>query len=143
MSYTVYGLRLIGETEPRYIGMTRRPLAYRVKCHLSYACNRIGKFADWLNDNRELVEAYEIAETADRELAKVIERGIIRTRILNGHQLFNQVHAGPIARRKKRHVSDTQSPPGNRSLGPRGCPVQGASVFAPVGGRAASLARVP
>jgi hypothetical protein len=34
-------------------------------------------------------------------------------------------------------------PPGNRSLGPRGCPAQGASVFAPVGGRAASLARVP
>jgi hypothetical protein len=29
-----------------------------------------------------------------------------------------------------------KSPPGNRSLGPRGCPAKGASVFAPVGGRA-------
>lgn len=104
MNYQIYGLRLAGEFVPSYIGMTRRGADYRLQRHLSYALNRTSDFANWLNANRNLVEVCVLAEAADREAAKSIERATIETLVADGHLLFNQVHVRPVARRPKRKI---------------------------------------
>jgi len=92
MSYTVYGLRLKGDREPRYVGITWRGVEYRLRRHFSYSRGRTGRLSEWLNANRDKIEPFRIAETDDREVAKATEKLAIATLIAAGQRLLNQAH---------------------------------------------------
>jgi hypothetical protein len=97
MSYTVYGLRLKGEKEPRYVGMTRRPTEYRLQRHCSYALTRTGPFPEWLNENFRNIEVVPLAKSADREVAKATEKLAILLFLAAGQSLFNQAHVPGVS----------------------------------------------
>jgi hypothetical protein len=94
MNYIVYGLRLRGDRETRYVGMTYRDLTYRLQMHTSRAAMMGDKtpFAQWLLANRGNVEAFKIAETDDKEQAKGTEKILIAACLTMRQRLFNSVH---------------------------------------------------
>jgi hypothetical protein len=91
MSYVVYGLRLRGEIEVRYIGQTKRHPDDRLRGHLSYAWGMPlpTMFAHWLMDNEPQIETFVIDHGDD--LADILkkERAAIKVCSAVGHKLFN------------------------------------------------------
>jgi hypothetical protein len=94
MTWTVYGLRLRGNHEARYIGQTMRPLDNRLFNHFNIAAKmpRPTQFAHWLIDNRDEVEAFKIAYADTLVEARTIERVVIGLCLRLEHRLFNRVH---------------------------------------------------
>jgi hypothetical protein len=95
-TYIVYGLRLKGEREVRYVGETTKRLKDRLIQHTSVAVmGRIeGAFADWLLSNRGEIEIFEIATCEDRKHAQETEKVIIAECQRLGQRIFNRKHAG-------------------------------------------------
>jgi hypothetical protein len=88
--FYVYGLRLKGDREVRYIGETSGPPELRL--HLHYAAarkGRIGALGAWLLENEHNVEALKIAGVDTRELARATERTLIALCLRLDHRLFN------------------------------------------------------
>lgn len=91
MRIFVYGLRLKGDRETRYVGETSGPPEYRL--HLHYAAakkGRIGPLGDWLLANEGAVEAFKIAEVETRAEARATERAIIALCLRMDQRLFNR-----------------------------------------------------
>lgn len=91
---TVYGLRLKGDLEVRYVGITQKAPEVRRAQHL-YSSRRLSgtPFGRWMSDNRQSVEVFRIAETLNREHAKGIEKVAIALCEAIGHRVFNLAHA--------------------------------------------------
>ena len=98
MSFTVYGIRLIGEREVRYIGQTSQTL----KARFSGICTEHGRdwsgwprytaFGQWLDENRELTEIFAIAKCDTRDEALATERVMIALCLRLNQRLFNGDH---------------------------------------------------
>lgn len=90
--YTVYGLRLIGSKEVRYVGQTNGPVELRLIGHINAAALRRhnGPLCDWLTANAGQVEIFKIAYAETRAEASGIEKTIIALCSRLEHRLFNQ-----------------------------------------------------
>lgn len=88
--FYVYGLRLRGEREVRYIGETSGPPEFRLHLHLAAARKRrIGALGEWLLANEGSVEAFKISAVNTRSEARATERAIIALCLRLNHRLFN------------------------------------------------------
>lgn len=94
MSYVIYGLRLRGSSDVRYIGQTMRALEVRLRWHgfQTAHCPVMRPFGVWLRDNGERVECFAIAKADNLLEAKQIERTEISAAIRAGAKLFNRHH---------------------------------------------------
>jgi hypothetical protein len=90
MTFYVYGLRLKGDREVRYVGETSGPPEFRL--HLHYAAARkarLGALGDWLLSHDGDVEAFKIALVDTRKEARASERAIIALCLRLNQRLFN------------------------------------------------------
>lgn len=91
MTYTVYGIRLKGSIEVRYIGFTRLSLEERLQKHLNgqifVASYR--PLIPWLRANRGSVEAFAIAKFDTEAAARTAEGVVISLCLRLGQRLFN------------------------------------------------------
>jgi predicted GIY-YIG superfamily endonuclease len=91
MSVTVYGLRLRGGKEARYIGMTGN---FNARLHAHFigidSPHRNPQLCDWLRTHNSDVEIFKIASADTRTEAFGIERAIIALCLRLEHRLFNQ-----------------------------------------------------
>lgn len=92
MRWTVYGLRLKGDREVRYIGQTQRSLEDRLFNHFSAARHVAGGLCGWLRVNADEVEAFKIAYTDNLDEARATERVVIALCLRLNHRLFNRAH---------------------------------------------------
>jgi hypothetical protein len=90
--FAVYGVRLRGDTETRYIGQTGNPLSVRFaglkSCETGHRSASL--FGQWLHEND--VEIFRIAECPDRASAKATEAVAIAISLRFNHRLFNRDH---------------------------------------------------
>lgn len=93
MTFTVYGIRLKGDVEVRYVGLTYKPIERRLKEHLRTPS--VPNFTPWLQANRQRIQVFAIASVADREHAKATEKVIIGLCSMLDHRLFNRAHVDP------------------------------------------------
>lgn len=113
MTYAVYGIRIIGSTEPRYIGQTGNGVDTRLAGHYLW-CRQMplkSPFAAWLLGNEGNIEAFVIDYHESRADALASERTAIEVCAKLGHRLFN-VHHVPRAILKSRRTerpTDTTS----------------------------------
>ena len=121
MSFTIYGLRLKGDGEVRYIGQTMRTPEVRLEDHLSAADHAPVPqgLSLWLLDNRESVEVFRIDELPAVQEAKMVERALIKAFARLGHRLFNCHHL-PKSARIPRHHHRATPPARAASLSPDG-----------------------
>jgi hypothetical protein len=89
MSYTVYGIRIRGERETRYIGQTSGDPKTRLT---ALRCDAGAAFLHWLDANRGRLEAFSIARFTTREEAKATEAVVINLCLRLNHRLFNRDH---------------------------------------------------
>jgi hypothetical protein len=89
--YTVYGIRLRGDREVRYIGFTRGTLERRLYKHLSTGIERASyrPFLPWLRDHRDEVEAFPIASCDSEQEARRLERDMILASLGLGQRILN------------------------------------------------------
>lgn len=91
--FTIYGLRLKGSKEVRYVGQTN---AYnpelRLNGHFTAAALRRHNMplCDWLTERQSQIEIFKIGYADTREEARGIERAIIALCLRLEHRLFNQ-----------------------------------------------------
>jgi hypothetical protein len=111
VSFYIYGLRLGGDPECRYIGQTAHDPETRLSS-LTKQADRAMKsaargygpkrnpdgFHAWLSNNRGNVEAFKIAKVATRAEAHAMERVIVALVLRLEHRLFN-THLVPADRR--------------------------------------------
>jgi hypothetical protein len=90
--FTVYGLRLKGDKEVRYIGQTNGLVFLRLNGHLSAAAKRRHNLplCEWLAENGSNVEAFKIGYADTRAEAIGIEKAIIALCLRLEHRLLNQ-----------------------------------------------------
>lgn len=91
MTVVIYGLRIRGEKEVRYVGQSADVEA-RLAGHFCTANNMpwATDFANWLTDNRQVIEAVALATAPTRAEARTIERQMVQACLAMGHRLFNQ-----------------------------------------------------
>jgi hypothetical protein len=96
-AFYVYGLRLMGDVECRYIGQTGKTPEVRRYALVSEGRTRVkqnrlvypGDFWHWLADNHEQIEVFAIGKVDTRAEAVAMERAIIALVLRLGHRLFN------------------------------------------------------
>jgi hypothetical protein len=99
VTFTVYGIRLRGDKEIRYVGQTVHTPQHRL-LGLRGEHGRLhwtGKFegsalGHFLHDHKGQVEAFEIARCSTRAEARDTERFTIKLCLSMGHRLFNGDH---------------------------------------------------
>jgi hypothetical protein len=104
MKFYIYGLRLKGSHEVRYIGQTVYDPAHRLTNHFLHAKQhmRPTTFVCWLLENGENVEAFKIALVESREEARGTERAVIALCLRLNHRLFNR-HGVPADLRQPKY----------------------------------------
>lgn len=124
MTWTIYGIRLKGDPEVRYIGMTGKAIARRLKQHRQTPC--VPNLSPWLRENECAVEVFPIASVASECEARATEKVIIALCVRLGHRLFNRAHV----ERHGRWQSDRTTPakrarcPAAAHPGPRTSPAR-------------------
>lgn len=88
MSYTVYGLRLKGKEEVRYIGETNTDPNFRLLFHCRHA--KQPDLRNWLDANAGNVEAITLDVASSRSEARDLERLAISHHLDRGHRLLNR-----------------------------------------------------
>jgi hypothetical protein len=91
MTLTVYGIRLKGDKETRYIGFTRHSLDARLRKHLAgqeFAAS-YRPLIPWLRANRENAEAFALAKCDTEAEARTAEKLAIALCLAMGHRLLN------------------------------------------------------
>lgn len=92
--FYIYGLRVKGDSEYRYIGCTSEPAA-RMVAHASE--RKVKVKYEWFQKNRGNIEMVILSEVDDQYDAAVEESRIIRKYRQDGHKLLNtQQSAAPI-----------------------------------------------
>lgn len=116
MTFCIYGLRLTGETEARYIGRTGHPLWSRRRIHMNEAKSQPSPtdFARWLKRNGSQVEIFEIATTESATEALALEREMVRVCLALNHRLFNRWLV-PAERRLPLRTRPTSPDPSERA----------------------------
>lgn len=89
--FTVYGIRIRGTDEVRYVGFTRFTPAERLHRHFVTG-NYRRCFKSWLITNRDSLEAFAIIKCRDVPTARAMEKAAIATCALLGHRLHNSDH---------------------------------------------------
>jgi predicted GIY-YIG superfamily endonuclease len=91
MTFTVYGIRLKGNKEVRYIGYTRGELAERLRRHATAAIdvNSYSPVRPWVRKNRDNVEIFPIAKCDDETEARRTESVLIALCLRLDHDLLN------------------------------------------------------
>ena len=98
MTFRVYGIRIKGDLEVRYVGQTSRAPTTRLnQLHTEHCMNwhthwEGDDFGRWLHYNRDNVEAFDIAECETRKSAKTTEQVVIALCLRLNHRLFNGDH---------------------------------------------------
>jgi hypothetical protein len=92
MKYCVYGVRLRGDKEVRYVGFTRYNGQHRLRQHFQMATREDGgsPFGRWLYEHRADVEVFSIWEPDACDEAVALEHGMIEICTRLGHRLFNR-----------------------------------------------------
>lgn len=100
MSITLYALRLRGDPEVRYIGLTERTPEARHIGHILAARRmpRPTSFANWLMDHDEQIEVISLEVVECAQAAQKRERELIAMFLALNHRLFNR-HFVPAERR--------------------------------------------
>lgn len=91
MKFTVYGIRLKGGHELRYVGQTAHDPDRRMTAH----CSEHGPhshFSAWIKANRPNVETVKLGFSDTRNEAKAIERVMVAFCLRLNHRLFNRDH---------------------------------------------------
>lgn len=85
----IYGIRVLGSPEIRYVGQTSRAPEVRMRQlrSLALAAPRKGEFDRWLIDNNIEVVVLDVVEAGS---ANIAERATVRLCLAMGHRLFNQ-----------------------------------------------------
>lgn len=91
MTFSIYGLRLRGEREVRYVGHTtdtakRLGEHFRNARQMPWATN----FANWLMANAASIEIVELDRADCRPDARIKERAAVAFCLALDHRLFNQ-----------------------------------------------------
>lgn len=99
MSFYIYGLRVRGDPECRYVGMTSRQPDDRLRAHASQAASWEKRawgqppdpegFTAWLTANKGNIEAFKIAKAETKAEARITERAIANLILRLDHRLFN------------------------------------------------------
>ena|SRR5437868_14657687 len=93
MSFTIYGLRLLGDREVRYVGQTGNTPESRLKCLTSesklYGRRPTEGFGAWLQGNEGSIEAFEIERVETRAEATARERAVVALCLTLNQRLFN------------------------------------------------------
>lgn len=91
MSYVVYGIRLKGDYEVRYVGFSRYRGQVRLRQHFYMAAREENgtPFAIWLRENHPNIEVFMIWEPDTCDAAVALEHGTIEMCTRLGHRLFN------------------------------------------------------
>jgi len=99
MKFLIYGLRLRGDAEVRYVGQTK-DVEQRFAGHFGRAKGMPWQdaLAMWLTDNEPEVEWFEIDRAETREEARQIERVAVSFALKFGHRLYN-LHLVPADKR--------------------------------------------
>lgn len=106
MSFYIYGLRLRGEIECRYVGQTGKTPKQRLNALISEARHRVktetrahpdGLWC-WLVENAAQIEVFKIGKAEYREQARAMERVMIALVLRLGHRLLNVDHV-PVDQR--------------------------------------------
>ena len=94
MIFTIYGFRLKGGHEVRYIGQTRYDPAKRLQFLTWEArqCRMQRPFNDWLLVDGASIEAFAIAHASTHADALRVERETINMALMLGQRLFNHDH---------------------------------------------------
>jgi hypothetical protein len=113
VSWVIYGLRLKGDTECRYVGQTCKSPQVRLE-RLTYEAGHLRKtfqwhgkspdpdgFGEWLLDNQENIEAFVIAAAVSHADALETERAMVTVMLRLNHRLFNS-HLVPADKRIRR-----------------------------------------
>jgi hypothetical protein len=97
---TVYGIRLRGDIEARYIGFTRYETWRRLTSHFGEALSQTRKspVCVWLLENRPNIEIFEITTVETVAEARAKEREIVAICLALNHRLLNH-HLVPADRR--------------------------------------------
>lgn len=95
MTWTVYGLRLKGDREVRYVGVTRHTPEKRLFGHHGeWGCSQ-RPFPVWLRANKGNIETFAIAKVDTIEEARSHERAIIALCSRLRQRLFNRYGVEP------------------------------------------------
>lgn len=92
--FTVYGLRLRGSIEVRYVGFTKFAPAARLARHIADTTYGTPGRAlrQWLLANADAVEAVPLCTAKTEVEARAMEKGAIAACAHAGNQLFNSDH---------------------------------------------------
>lgn len=101
MSYCIYGFRLTGDVECRYVGMTSRTpkarladLTAEARWYSNVFTDRVAPdgLKQWLLDNKGNVDAFNIGKVETKREALDMERTLIALVLQLGHRLLNVQH---------------------------------------------------
>lgn len=85
--FVIYGVRLKGDTEVRYVGVTTQGLRRR---HFNHRGDASSPIQRWLLDNGNEAETFAITRCATRPEALATERLLITACLAMNHRLFNR-----------------------------------------------------
>jgi predicted GIY-YIG superfamily endonuclease len=91
MTFVVYGLRIRGDKEIRYIGHSA-DMNRRLAGHISNSKQMpwATKFATWLRENAPDIEAVQLDVAETRDEARKLERKAVAFCLALDHNIFNQ-----------------------------------------------------
>jgi hypothetical protein len=97
MSYCVYGIRLKGETNVRYIGHTKGTPEARLDWHLKQTIHEpsFRPLLPWARANRDQIEAFKIADCESEKAARVTESVVIALCLRLNQPLLNVAQVPP------------------------------------------------
>lgn len=90
-AFTIYGLRVKGDKEVRYIGQCA-DVQIRLAGHFTQAKAMpwATNFADWLKHNKDQIEAVILGSAETRDEARKAERAAVAFCLALNHRLYNQ-----------------------------------------------------
>jgi hypothetical protein len=99
-TFTIYGLRVQGDREVRYVGQTHDAVERRAAAHVSRRSDlrRSSLYSEWADANHGRIEGFAIATAPTREEAKRLEQVVIGFCLKLNHRLFNYEHVPPQLR---------------------------------------------
>lgn len=100
MTWDIYGIRLIGDPEIRYVGQTGKGVERRLYEKAYFARRDWGDalMSQWMRDNEGRVEVVVIDTVTSEVDARAAERATVKMLSNIGHRLFNR---NLIAREKR------------------------------------------
>ena len=96
MTNIVYGIRLLGSTEVRYVGMTTSGMKRRLQQHFTATKrDRPYPICDWLrNHDPSLIEIFELETCENYEDLEMLEVKWMRKLLDEGNKLLNLTEGG-------------------------------------------------